>query len=311
VGDTGVGISSKDQDRIFDAFFQTGADRLALKGTGLGLAISSKFVALMGGKLAVESAVGKGARFTFDLPVELADGADTETGRPKGTVIGIADADVDVDQDYRLLVAEDSPENRILLVTLLKSMGFHVREAVNGREAVEIWRQWQPHLIWMDIRMPEMDGIRAIREIRKLPTGNETKIIALTAFAFEEDREKVLLAGGDDYVRKPYTETDIFHQLEKHLGIQFQYAERYAPSSEEESAESPDRQEFTAMLDALPEETLARFDEAVRLGDVNGIEKGVAEIGGTHPRLGRFLKKLADLYAYDEIVRCLDDDEIA
>jgi CheY-like chemotaxis protein len=259
----------------------------------------------MGGELEVESTVGQGARFTFDLPVELANEVDIQASRPSGRVVGLAGDR----RDYRLLVAEDSAENRILLVTLLKSVGFHVREAVSGREAIEIWREWRPHLIWMDLRMPEMGGIRAIREIRKLSDGNETKIVALTAFAFEEDRERALEAGGDDYVRKPYTEMDIFHQLEKHLGVQFQYVERYAPSSGETSAESPDRQEIAAMLENLPEEMLSRLDKAIRTSDVAGTEKSIEQIGGIDPRLGRFLKKLADVYAYDEIVRCLDDDE--
>jgi CheY-like chemotaxis protein len=238
--------------------------------------------------------------------VELADAEDTKARRQRGRVFGLAD----VRQDYRLLVAEDIPENRILLATLLKSVGFHVREAVNGREAVEIWRQWQPHLIWMDIRMPEMDGLRAIKEIRRLPGAEKTVIIGLTAFAFEEDRKKILENGGDDFVRKPYIEEDIFYQLEKHLGVQFQYTEEESPSPEDEQADAPGRQEVAAMLDTLTEGMLSRFDEAIRLSDVNGIEKGIEEIGGFNPRLGRFLKKLADVYAYDEIARCLDDDEI-
>ncbi len=306
VADSGVGISPEDQERIFEAFFQTGGEGSTPKGSGLGLAISHKFVELMGGKLEVESAVGRGTRFTFDLPVELAQEGDEETGRPKGRVIGLADAR----RKFRLLVAEDDPESRMLLATLLKSVGFLVREAVNGREAVEIWRQWQPHLIWMDIRMPEMDGLRAIRKIRRLQGGEQTVIIGLTAFAFEEDRRKILDSGGDDFVRKPYVEGDIFYQLEKHLGVRFQYAEDKSPSPEDEEADSPERQEIVTMLDALPDKMLSRFDAAIRLSDVAGIEKGLNEIGGVNPRLGRFLKTLADQYAYEEIVRWLDDDDI-
>jgi hypothetical protein len=97
--------------------------------------------------------------------------------------------------------------------------------------------------------------------------------------------------------------------LEKHLGVHFEYAERYAPSFEEESAASPDHQEIAAMLENLPEEMLSRLDKAIRTSDVSGTEKSIEDISGINPRLGRFLKKLADVYAYDEIVRCLDDDE--
>ncbi len=306
VSDTGIGIDREAQNRIFEAFFQSGTQKTSSQGTGLGLTISKKFVELMGGKLEVESSPGRGSRFSFDLPVDLAemiDRPDPEKGRVIGLVPG--------EPEYRLLVAEDDPENRIFLLTLLRSVGFSVRAVENGREAIEIWREWRPHLIWMDIRMPEMTGIEAIREIRRLPGGDQTILIGLTAFAFEEDRQQIMESGGDDYVRKPYTEKDIFSRLEKHLGVEFQYAESEPPSCEEVIPGTLDRQEIVSMLENLPEELLSRFDEAVRLSDVDGIEKSIVEIKGIEPSLAYFLKTLADRFAYDEIVAYLDEDSVS
>ncbi len=306
VTDTGVGIAVEDQSRIFDPFYRADDRVRAQQGTGLGLAISRKFVALLGGALKVSSEVGRGTCFSFDLPVEVISGAQAASLRREERVVGL----VDGEPEYRLLVAEDHPDSRNLLAILLKSVGFAVREAANGREALDIWRRWRPQFIWMDISMPEMNGLDAIREIRQLPGGDETVIVGLTAFAFEEDKQMVLAAGGDDYVRKPCTEEEIFDRLEKHLGVRFQYAEDESPSPEEEGDDSPDRREIAAMLDALPEEMLSRFDEAVRLSDVTSIENSLKEIGAVNANLGRFLKKLTDIFAYDEIVSYLDDDEI-
>gem|GEM_PF-6211798 len=303
VTDTGVGIPKSEQEKIFDTFFQTGGQMTPQKGTGLGLSISRKFVEVMGGNLVVESEEGQGASFTFTLPVEIVAGLDSEF-KVSGKVIGLAAGQ----SEFRLLIAEDNPDNRAFLFALLRSVGFAVKEAVHGREAVELWRQWHPHLILMDIQMPEMDGLAATREIRRLPDGTKTKIIALTAYAFEEDKEAVMEAGGDDFVRKPYSEELIFSILEKHLGVRFQYAEGGHHSSDAPCSDKLERNEVAAMLEALPEEMLSRFDYAVRQSDVAGIEQGIAEICGVNQRLGLFLKQLADDFAYGVITDYLDEE---
>ncbi|MCP4579124.1 MAG: response regulator, partial [Deltaproteobacteria bacterium] len=187
VVDTGVGIPFEDQSKIFDAFFQTNVQRVSYQGTGLGLPISRKFVDLMGGALTVNSKEAKGSSFTFDIPVELADSADAESSQLTRRVIAITE-----DQPvFRLLVVEDDEASRDLLVKLLRTVGFEVQDAVNGQDAIEVWENWQPHLIWMDMRMPIMDGYEATSRIKNLPDGKDTIIIALTASAFEEDHHKV------------------------------------------------------------------------------------------------------------------------
>ena len=161
--DTGVGIAPDEIERIFDPFVQQRSSRTPSEGTGLGLAISRKFVQMMGGDITVRSDVGKGSTFKFDILVDLADRAEIETEKPVRRVIGLEPGQ----PAYRTLVVEDNPGNRALIVKLLRFAGFEVHEAVNGQEAIEQYEKRQPDLIWMDMRMPVMDGYEATRRIRE------------------------------------------------------------------------------------------------------------------------------------------------
>ncbi|MCP4289563.1 MAG: response regulator, partial [Gammaproteobacteria bacterium] len=166
VKDTGPGIASGEVETIFDAFVQAETGRQAHEGTGLGLAISRRFVQTLGGELRVESEVGRGATFTFEIPVGLVEHSPLPTPHspfPKRVIA------VEPNQpDYRLLIVDDNQANRQLLLNLLQPIGFDLREAEHGQDALEIWEAWQPHLIWMDLKMPVMGGYEATREIRKL-----------------------------------------------------------------------------------------------------------------------------------------------
>jgi CheY-like chemotaxis protein len=164
VEDTGLGIAPNELQTLFDPFVQTQTGRQSMEGTGLGLSISRKFIQLMGGDITVSSILEQGSIFTFDIKVNLPSRTDFDkTIIPVRKVIGLKPNQ----PSYRILLVEDVEENRLLLVKLLAPLGFEIREAVNGQEAVAIWHNWQPHLIFMDIRMPVMDGYEATREIRK------------------------------------------------------------------------------------------------------------------------------------------------
>ena len=233
VQDTGPGIAPEDLEPIFEPFVQSAGGYKSTEGTGLGLPISRQFARLMDGELAAENSgvSGQGALFKLDIPVELAVATDLPSlqkpERPR--VIGLepgqraADGGAVSGGPYRLLVVEDREEGRKLLVKLLTQFGFEVRAAANGLEGVNVWREWQPHLIWMDMRMPIMDGHEATQLIKATPQGQATVIIALTATAFEDQRELVLSEGCDDFVRKPFRESDIVDALVKHLGVRFIY----------------------------------------------------------------------------------------
>jgi CheY-like chemotaxis protein len=127
--------------------------------------------------------------------------------------------------EMRILVVDDNQENRLLLSSLLTRVGFIVNEAINGGEAVAVFKDWRPDFIWMDMRMPVLDGYEATKEIRSLPGGDAVVIAAVTASAFEEQREGILAAGCDDMVRKPFKEHEIFDIMAQHLGVQYQYKE--------------------------------------------------------------------------------------
>ena len=226
IEDTGVGIAPEEMEMLFKPFIQTASGQQSQEGTGLGLSISKQFVNLMGGELNVRSVVGEGTTFRVQIPVTLAD-ADTVEGleiSPQRRVTGIEPGQTAPDGGpFRLLIVEDNLPNRELLIKLLAPFGFELRSAVNGAEGVEMWEAWQPHLVWMDMRLPVMDGYEATRQIkdRAEATGRSAIVIALTASAFEEDRDAILEAGCDDFIRKPFREHQIFDALHRHLGLRF------------------------------------------------------------------------------------------
>ncbi|WP_199306907.1 hybrid sensor histidine kinase/response regulator [Pseudanabaena sp. FACHB-2040] len=240
VSDTGAGIASEDLERIFEPFLQTTLGEQAGQGTGLGLPISRRFVELMGGAMAVDSTPGQGSRFYFEILVRIAAASDLPTPAPKRRVVGFMPGQ----QTYRILVVDDRWENRHLVVRLLKPLGFAVQEAENGEAAITSWQHWQPHLIWMDMRMSMLDGYEATRQIRTLEQQAESdrplvKIIALTTSTYEEERSIVLSVGCDDFVRKPFQEETLFSKMTQHLGVQFQYVELEAdfPSAAEPASQ--------------------------------------------------------------------------
>ena len=219
VEDTGSGISAEEMDSLFKPFAQTESGRKAQEGTGLGLPISKQFVELMGGKMMVTSSVGRGSIFRFDVKVSLPNAVEIQVAKTAPRVVGIEPGQ----PEYRILAVDDRLESRLLLVKMLSSLGFAVEEAENGVQAVEMWSSWEPHLIWMDMRMPVMDGYEATKQIKAHLKGQATVIIALTASAFDEERSVILSAGCDDFVAKPFREQVILEKMAKYLGVRYVY----------------------------------------------------------------------------------------
>ena len=158
---------------------------------------------------------------------------------------------------YKILIVDDRPTNRLLLIKLLQPLGFELKEAVNGKEGVEIWEEWQPHLIWMDMRMPVMDGYEATQKIKSTTKGNATAIIALTASVLEEQKAIILSAGCDDFVRKPFREAMIFETMKKHLGVEYIYEEETQTPTQLTSLTVED-------LEKMPQEWLENLYDAVQ-----------------------------------------------
>ncbi len=228
VRDTGMGIAAAELPKLFEAFLQTQSGKDSQEGTGLGLAISRKFVQLMGGDIAVESELGKGTTFKFYIQAKLGQKINSNALEEQPQVLGIAPGQ----PIYKLLTVDDKSINRQLLIKLLEPLGFEIKEASNGQEAITIWDEWEPHLIWMDMRMPVMDGYEATKHIKSTTKGNATAVIALTASVLEEEKAIVLSAGCDDFLRKPFAEHTIFDALAKHLGVKYIFAETHSANLE-------------------------------------------------------------------------------
>ncbi|HOU14730.1 MAG TPA: response regulator [Anaerolineae bacterium] len=301
VRDTGVGIAPEELATLFDAFVQASAGQRLQEGTGLGLTISQQFVHLMGGELTVTSAPGQGSVFAFTIPVRNVTEISASPARLERRVLRLEPGQ----PVYRLLVVEDMADARQLLVELLRPLGFDVREAVNGQEAIEIWQQWKPHLIWMDLRMPVMDGFEATRRIKALPHGQDTVVLALTASAFENQREQALAAGCDGFVRKPFREAELLEALHKYLGARYVYLEDEPSISQPVTLLTL----FPAALKTLPPDLLTRLERAAAQIDMAGVEQAIAEIRAHNISVADALTALADEFAYESIVTLLKTRE--
>ena len=309
VEDTGSGIAMEELETVFEPFVQTANVERALEGTGLGLSISRQFACLMGGDISVRSELGQGSVFRFEVPIGVADAAKIEVAQPSRRVVGLEPGQA----GNRLLIVDDQDTTRQLLIKFLEPLGFEVREAVNGREAIEMWEQWEPHLIWMDMRMPVMDGYEATRQIKATAKGQATVIVALTASAFEEDQETILSAGCDDVVRKPFRMEEIFDKLNKYLGVCFVYSEEPARPTIASVADMQDVLNPVA-LSALPPDWVTDLQQATMKANLNQILTIIDQIREQNAALAGALENLVHDFEYKKILALIeqagDSDEI-
>jgi CheY-like chemotaxis protein len=201
------------------------------------------------------------------------------------------------------VAADDVPAVRRLIRRFLAPLGFDVREACDGNEAVALWQQWRPHLIWMDLRMPGVDGCEATRRIKAHPQGKSTVVIAVTSSGFEEQREEALGSGCDDFLRKPFDEADLVDLLHKHLGARFVYAGPNAGTPREGDGLGP----VSAALASLPEVSRRALRAALVELDPEAVRKLLQEIPGRSTEALDALRVLADTYQYGQLLRILDD----
>jgi CheY-like chemotaxis protein len=276
---------------------QTGKD--SQEGTGLGLPISRKFVELMGGEMSVCSAVGKGTNFKFDIQVIAVDAADIETPKPTRNVIALEPNQ----PTYRILIVDDKPLNRQLLIKLLNTLGFELKEATNGQEAIEIWDSWEPHLIWMDMRMPVMDGYEATQYIKSTIKGQATAIIALTASVLEEERAVILSAGCDAFMRKPFREADIFDAMHKHIGVRYIYEDRGQANLL--AIKEGDRTMTAADFVKLPESLVADLKLAILNADIDLIDSLIEQIRLKDAVTAGAIANCIENFEYDKVLKLI------
>ncbi|MGB3491783.1 MAG: response regulator [Elainellaceae cyanobacterium] len=305
VEDTGVGIAPDDVDTLFDPFVQTIAGYKSQEGTGLGLPISQRFVQLMGGTIRVQTVLGQSSVFSFEIDVvPISSLKHVSTLLPDKKVKHLA-----LDQpDYRLLVVEDNPDGRLLLVQILKAAGFIVRAVENGMAAVQEAKIWKPHLIWMDILLPKMNGYEATRQIKAADITPSPIIIALTASAFEEDRTRVLATGCDDFVRKPFQANDLFRKIAQYLPVQYVY---HSISIGEAIAKTKNAKtknvtpQIIASLSETPQEWRQKLRQAAVKGSDDQIFRLTQDLTPGQSELAQLLESLAYDFQFNLILELL------
>jgi signal transduction histidine kinase/ligand-binding sensor domain-containing protein/CheY-like chemotaxis protein len=289
VEDTGPGIPNEDQQRVFEPFVQLGQSRQ--KGTGLGLTITRRFVEIMGGTIAVESSPG-GSLFAVEVPC-------TAVGGSGGT-------DAPVEEHYKLepgqpecrvLIVEDDPVNAAVLEETLSRAGFSARVANEGAAGVKAFEEWHPRFVWMDVRMPGMSGVEATRRIREMPGGKEVRIAALTASAFESERDQVLSAGMDDFLRKPFRLHEVFDCMSRNLGLRYC---RVDPVGQRDGANPV---VGSARVTVLPDELRQELRDALLLLNRDRINAVIERIAEQDASIASELRKMAERLAYTEMLR--------
>ncbi|GAB4169562.1 MAG: hypothetical protein Fur0039_08460 [Rhodocyclaceae bacterium] len=297
VRDTGIGIAPENQERIFRPFEQAGPAESRRGGTGLGLTISRQYVQMMGGELGVESALGRGATFRFAFAAQLAHPPARKPGGAR--VVGLRSSD----RGRRILVADDAPEARLLVRMRLEPFGFEVREAANGREALAVTETFDPELVLMDWRMPELDGLETMRRMRSRAGGARPKIVMLTANVMDESRSEALAAGADEFMPKPYEENDFYAMLERLLGVVFE--RRGEASGPPGPALRVPVELPVAGLEALAPDTLAGLREAALSLSQERIGAALARVAAEDGELAGRLQGLADTMDYRGLWRVL------
>ncbi|MBF2027650.1 MAG: response regulator, partial [Oscillatoriales cyanobacterium C42_A2020_001] len=321
VEDTGLGMAPDELNRLFKPFEQTRSGMMATEGTGLGLAISQKYAQMLGSEITARSQPGRGSIFSFCIDTIPLENASVES-QPAiaGKVIGLAPQQ----PSYRILIAEDNPANRLVLAKLLTRAGFELKEANNGEAAIALWQTWKPHLIFMDIRMPIMNGYEATRQIRAMEASGEinqgigdrvsgmdsspippTKIIAVTASAFEEQREETIAIGCDDFIRKPFKVQEVFEKIARHLPVEYLYE---ATADSTSSAQSQPMQPQTLTIDLLRPMS-AEWIEQLHLAAIQGNDLQILGLAKSIPdqqgALTMALKHLAESFQFDKITEAI------
>jgi signal transduction histidine kinase/DNA-binding response OmpR family regulator len=299
VEDTGPGIAEDEQEKAFQYFEQTASGRRAQSGSGLGLSISREYARMMGGDITVVSREGEGSVFRMEIGVSSPGGGESrERSRPLRVNALKPGQFVP-----RILVVDDKAENRTALVRLLETVGFQVREATNGLEAIRLFEEWQPHFIWMDIRMPVMDGLEATRRIRESEAGKNTAIAAITASAWVEEREPILAAGCDELVLKPYREQEIFDVMARYLGVAYCYDEEREGGVGGNDGELKPEELTAALTSELREEL---HTAVLRLNTARTLEV-IDRIAERNAAVGALLRTLAYDLAYERLLTLTED----
>ena len=246
----------------------------------------------------VNSTIGKGSIFSIEIPIEISSNEEMENLLNQSRII----KELEKEQpEYRILVVEDKLENSILLSNILQKAGFKYKIAENGLIAIELFKSFKPHLIWMDWRMPVMDGLTATKEIRMLDGGIDVKIIALTASVFKEQKDEVLSSGVDDFIRKPYSSTEIYMTMQKHLGVRYTFFESNYQSIHNIRSLEPEL--FKNLSNDIKDKLIKSLNEL----NTDDIINNINIISKDNQELGKILMNRANNYKFTEILNAVKE----
>jgi signal transduction histidine kinase/CheY-like chemotaxis protein len=314
VSDTGIGIDPADQERIFDAFEQARASAAAREGTGLGLSISRKLARLMGGDISVSSRLGAGSEFVFTVrlgwgeakpPVQAGvSSAESSLGRP-----------LRVKEPTAVLVADDRESNREILVRMLEPYGFEPEEAEDGEAAYRAFAERRHGLVLLDLVMPGKDGADVLERMRALEAkeGSRSAILILTASSLEEDRPRLLAAGADYFIRKPFREADLLEAIARCVPM-----EREPPGpalSADKTAvaipQAADPEELRRLAAGLDPDLRSSIVQALTIGDVGRLRELAEELAAPAPALSSAASQAAESFDFTVLAGALSAEEIA
>lgn len=293
VEDTGIGIAPEELGSLFEPFSQTQSGLKSQEGTGLGLAISRKFARLMGGEITVQSVVNQGSKFQLEIQVKRATESQPLAPQTSSEILTLAPEQA----SPQILIADDHLYNRQLLIKILEPIGFQLKTAADGEQAIALWRSWQPDLILMDLRMPKLSGHEAIRLI-KADARAETKVIALTASALETEKAAILALGCDDFIRKPFQVDELLQIMTKHLGVCYTYAEACPVKEVEPSIASLDHNSFAS----ISQELLQELQQSIMEIDLDKIERIIEQIGQQNQLLAQTITHHISNFEYEQIL---------
>ncbi|MBU1567334.1 MAG: response regulator [Proteobacteria bacterium] len=295
--DTGIGITSEEQEKLFLPFERTRSGEQTAGGTGLGLAISRKYAHLFGGEISVKSQPGKGScfRFEFFAPSTTTVPMSEETPH-RVTAIHPGQG------DFRVLVVDDQSINRDLLRQMLEPLGFLIDEASDGQEAIEKVKQLKPHIILMDLVMPGMGGGEATRILRHTYTQESLTIIGITASAFGVEKQAFIDSGIDAYIAKPFQIQELYDVLAHHANIVFETEENAELSITQKNIKMP-------VLEKMSPEWCTSFRAALTRKSITNIRKLGEEAQGIDPLLSSWILERVALYDLNGLSKLTEGNE--
>ena len=287
-------IAAEELATIFDPLTRVKQEQSDARSS-LNLPISRKLSQLMEGDITVKALEPLGIVFNLRIQAQSIAAGELLIQPTVRRVIGLESDEI----EYRILIVDDSITSRKIMARLLSSVGFQIEEAANGKEAIDVWLRWQPHMIWMDLKMPVMNGCEATERIRSHSSTTRIPIVAFSASTSDKDKTGMKAAGCDDYVPKPFSDDIIFDKIAQHLGIRY----RYDPLSEPISFSDSNYFRFKAdALSVMPTHWIERVEEAATQLDKDLLTQLLQQIPPEQAELREALQKEVDNFDFDRIL---------